>query len=379
MALKFIRKYARWRKKTTTLITFTTRLPACSWLLDQYFKVTKQRLFLIATISCWWIFWAAVQGLLMVYYGVAVREAVIDAVVTGLMIALAGFDIVLMVKYYRPSAKNAFYVVVASVVLSLLGCLLLNWILKNVSTNADYLKTLQSTMLLRFVFIWLLTLIIGIQGKVWWFVKEQNQNEQRAKETERLMREAELSNLRQQLQPHFLFNSLNSISALTMVQPEQARIMIEQLSDFLKGTVKKDGNQLVSLRDELHHLQLYLDIEKVRFGHRLITKISTGDSLLDMKLPSLLLQPVLENAIKFGLYDTTGEVTITVDAKNEQNNLLIEITNPFDPETAAPKSGTGFGLSSVQRRLALIFYRNDLLSTSQKENIFTTLIKIPQR
>ncbi len=315
----------------------------------------------------------------MTQYGIPLRESMIDGAATSAVLAFAGFDITVIVKYYRPSAKNAFYLIVASVVLAALGCVLLNWILKQLSTDTVYLATLKSTMLLRFVFIWLMTLILGIQGKVWWFVKEQNQNEQRAKETERLMREAELSNLRQQLQPHFLFNSLNSISALTMVQPEQARKMIEQLSDFLRGTVKKDGNQLVSLRDELHHLQLYLDIEKVRFGHRLITKISTGDSLLDMKLPSLLLQPVLENAIKFGLYDTTGEVTITVDAKNEQNNLLIEITNPFDPETAAPKSGTGFGLSSVQRRLALIFYRNDLLSTSQKENIFTTLIKIPQR
>ncbi|MBI1768145.1 MAG: histidine kinase [Bacteroidetes bacterium] len=315
----------------------------------------------------------------MVQYGIPLRESLIDSVATGAVLAFAGFDITVMVKYYRPSAKNAFYVVVASVVLAALGCALLNWILKQLSSDADYLTTLKSTMLIRFVFIWLMTLILGIQGKVWWFIKEQSQGEQRVKETKRLMREAELSNLRQQLQPHFLFNSLNSISALTIAQPEQARKMIEQLSDFLRGTVRKDGNQLVSLREELHHLQLYLDIEKVRFGHRLITKISADESLLDMKLPSLLLQPVLENAIKFGLYDTIGEVVISLDAKTDQNDLLIEIKNPFDPETAAPKSGTGFGLSSVQRRLALIFYRNDLLSTIQKENIFITLIKVPQR
>lgn len=338
----------------------------------------KQKYILIIGIACWWIFWAAVQVFIMMQYGLPVRESLIDGAATSAVLALAGFDITVIVKYYRPSAKNAFYLFVASVVLAAFGCVLLNWILKQLSTDAVYLATLKSTLLLRFVFIWLMTLILGIQGKVWWFVKEQNQTEQRTKETERLMREAELSNLRQQLQPHFLFNSLNSISALTMAQPEQARKMIEQLSDFLRGTVKKDGNQLVSLRDELHHLQFYLDIEKVRFGHRLITKISTEDAALDMKLPSLLLQPILENAIKFGLYDTMGEVTISLNAKTEQNNLLIEITNPFDPETAAPKSGTGFGLSSVQRRLNLLFYRNDLLSIEKKENIFTTTIKIPQ-
>jgi len=79
------------------------------------------------------------------------------------------------------------------------------------------------------------------------------------------------------------------------------------------------------------------------------------------------------------LYDTVGEVVITVTAKEDQNNLIIEIKNPFDPSSAVPKSGTGFGLNSIQRRLSLLFYRNDLLTTQQNENTFTTTIKIPQR
>jgi LytS/YehU family sensor histidine kinase len=101
-------------------------------------------------------------------------------------------------------------------------------------------------------------------------------------------------------------------------------------------------------------------------------------SLMGMKLPSLLLQPVIENAIKFGLYDTTDEVVISLEARTEQNDLIIEIKNPFDPETAPTRPGTGFGLSSMKKRLALLFYRNDLLTTEQIENIFTTKIRIPQ-
>lgn len=337
---------------------------------------SKYALAIVAT--GWWIFWAAVQLSVMLYYQVPLKESLIDATATSLVLALLGFDITMMVKYFKPSPKNALYSVVASIVLALLGCLALGWALKQFPFDTNYLNKLQSTMPIRFVFIWLMTLILGVQGKVWWFIKEQNQSELRNKETERLMREAELSNLRQQLQPHFLFNSLNSISALTIAQPEQARKMIEQLSDFLRGCVKKDGNQMVPLSDELHHLQLYLDIEKVRFGHRLVTQINTDKSVLGMKLPSLLLQPVLENAIKFGLYDTTGQVVISLEAKSEQNNLVIEIKNPFDAETAPPRAGTGFGLSSVQRRLALLFYRNDLLETKQSDSIFTTTIKIPQ-
>jgi sensor histidine kinase YesM len=92
----------------------------------------------------------------------------------------------------------------------------------------------------------------------------------------------------------------------------------------------------------------------------------------------MLLQPLVENAIKFGLYDTTEPVTITIEAASENNYLVITIQNPFDPETSSPKQGTGFGLSSVQRRLYLLFVRNDLLSTSYTDNQFTTVIKIPQ-
>jgi two-component system LytT family sensor kinase len=333
---------------------------------------------IVFATACWWIFWALVQVLVMLRYEIPLRESMIDAAATGAVLACLGFDITMMVKYFKPSAKNAFYILVASVVLSVLGVAILGWGLKQLPLDQHYLETLHSTMPVRFVFVWLMTLILGVQGKVWWFIKEQSQSELRNKETERLMREAELSNLRQQLQPHFLFNSLNSISALTIAQPEQARKMIEQLSDFLRGCVKKESDQLVPLRDELHHLQLYLDIEKVRFGHRLATKINADKSLQGMKLPALLLQPVLENAIKFGLYDTTGQVVISVDARIDQNDLFIEIKNPFDPETTPPKSGTGFGLNSVQRRLALIYYRNDLLSTAQVGNTFTTAIRIPQ-
>ena len=87
---------------------------------------------------------------------------------------------------------------------------------------------------------------------------------------------------------------------------------------------------------------------------------------------------IVENAIKFGLYDTVGEISITISARAENKMLYIEVKNPFDPATSLPRRGTGFGLSSVQRRLYLLYLRNDLLSTAQHENLFTTTIKIPQ-
>jgi len=213
---------------------------------------------------------------------------------------------------------------------------------------------------------------------LWYHWGEQKENEERKGDAERLAREAELFKLRQQLQPHFLFNSLNSINALIGSRPEEARKMVQQLSDFLRGTLKKEDQQWVSLEEELQYLQLYLDIEKVRFGNRLATMIESDVTTSEMYLPALLLQPIVENAIKFGLYDTIGETIIRINASKQENDLILRVENPFDPETSSPKQGTGFGLSSVQRRLYLLFARSDLLTTEVKENIFITIVKIPQ-
>jgi LytS/YehU family sensor histidine kinase len=97
-----------------------------------------------------------------------------------------------------------------------------------------------------------------------------------------------------------------------------------------------------------------------------------------MNLPPMLLQPVMENAIKFGLYDTTDAVTIYMSVFKENGYLKVVVKNPFDLETSSPRQGTGFGLSSIKRRLYLLFARNDLLETEVADHIFTTTIKIPQ-
>ena len=217
-----------------------------------------------------------------------------------------------------------------------------------------------------------------ILSVLWYSSEEEQRQMQRRSDAERLAKEAELFKLRQQLAPHFLFNSLNSISALITSHPEQARKMIQQLSDFLRGNVRKEEQQSVLLAEELQYLQLYLEIEKVRFGHRLSADLHHDEASLNMMLPPMLLQPIVENAIKFGLYDTTEAVTIRIEARADNNYVVISVQNPFDPETSRPKQGTGFGLSSIQRRLYLLFARGDLFETRVEGHLFTTIVKIPQ-
>lgn len=281
--------------------------------------------------------------------------------------------------YYLPGAKLYWYILALSAILSMLNVVLARWILLYLIDQPEaYRPFLEKSIPVRFCVSLLLIACMGMISIVYYTLGEQKEGEKRKAEVEKLSKDAELHKLRHQLQPHFLFNSLNSISALIAIDPEKARLMIQNLSDFLRGTLRKDEQQWINLQEELQYLELYLSIEKVRFGHRLHTVIRSDEESTRMQLPCMLLQPLVENAIRFGLYDTTGEVTITLEAKVCDRHLQVTICNPFDPETSHAARGTGFGLHAVQRRLELLFGSNNLLSAEKQDRLFISSIKIPQ-
>jgi len=333
--------------------------------------------FLLAYLFCWLI-WIAAQAGILNWMGFKLQVAFTDSLISNLLLAASGVAISNNLRYYRPGKDRYLYIFLWSIGMAALWITLVKWILTQLLVSeTDYILFLNKSLPVRFCIAFLITGWMAMLSWMWYNLEEQKENESRKTDAEKLAREAELYKLRQQLQPHFLFNSLNSISALAGSKPEEARHMIQQLSDFLRGTLKKDEQQQVSLKEELQHLQLYLDIEKVRFGHRLSTSLECDEASMNMLLPQLLLQPIVENAIKFGLYDTIENVTISIRAQVEQQQLNIIIQNPYDPSTAQP-SGTGFGLKSVRRRLYLLYARNDLLETKTEQNTFTTIVKIPQ-
>ncbi len=305
--------------------------------------------------------------------------ALTDTLLTNGLLITTCLLIMTNLRFYNPRKGKFVHLLVLCLAVSGLWTGLVKLGLTLLLTGeASYDSFLERSMPLRFDMALLITGCCSLISTVWFSQEEQKENEQRKIDAEKLAREAELYKLRQQLQPHFLFNSLNSISALAATQPQQARKMIQQLSDFLRGTLKKEDLQQIPLKEELQYLNLYLEIEKVRFGHRLSTVVESDESADDKVLPAMLLQPLVENAIKFGLYDTTEAITIRILAKTENNYLKVIVENPFDEETSKPGQGTGFGLSSVRRRLYLLYARNDLLETTAKNNLFTTTLKIPQ-
>jgi hypothetical protein len=326
-----------------------------------------------------WALLGVVQTFVLHRLGLSWKLSMADALISSFLLALTCFLAILIYRFYQPGAGKRTYRLIFAVVITGLSGELLKWTLFHLfQDNRDYLSFVSASMPVRFVFSFVILSFVTVLNWMWNNMMEQNRQETRRNEAEQLVKEAELAKLRQQLQPHFLFNSLNSISALAGSRPDEARKMIQQLSDFLRGTLKKDEQQTVTLKEELDHLRLYLEIEKVRFGHRLNIDIDVADEALNAHIPPLLLQPIVENAIKFGLYGTIDAITVSINAQVQQPGLMIEVKNPYDTQTQGTGKGTGFGLSSVQRRLFLLYSRNDLLVAERHENLFITRLKIPQ-
>ncbi|WP_341837731.1 LytTR family transcriptional regulator DNA-binding domain-containing protein [Chitinophaga pollutisoli] len=221
---------------------------------------------------------SAVHGFIMRYWlGVDGTIAWMDANIHNILLFIAVAAITQMQAYYRPVRMRYLYVVVLTTVITILWLMLTLVILRNVfPKDVVYLQWLSDTAPVRFALGWLLLTGAGYLSFILYEMEEQRQALARKDAAEKMAREAELYKLRQQLQPHFLFNSLNSINALVSIRPEEARMMIQQLSDFLRGTLKREDQIWIPLREELQYLQLYLDIEKVRFRHRLTTEIETA-------------------------------------------------------------------------------------------------------
>jgi len=340
----------------------------------------KVKLVFTAVFFIWWCIWSILHTMVLQDFGMATSRSGADAFISNLLLAFACLLVFNNMRYYLPRREKYWYLLVISIALSSLWLLTMRVSLWGLyKEDVSYMRFMSQTSNIRYAIGFLMIGCSTMLSLLWYSQQDQQSENKRKLDMERLAREAELNKLRQQLQPHFLFNSLNSISALTGSQPEKARHMIQQLADFLRGTLKKEEQQWTTLEEEVQYLQLYLDIEKVRFGYRLQTNIDCEEAALQMRLPSMLLQPLVENAIKFGLYDTIGEVTIFISAKRVNDLLEVTVQNPFDESTSAAVKGTGFGLASIKRRLFLLFARYDLLQIKKEAQQFITIISIPQQ
>ncbi|MNK11423.1 Sensor histidine kinase YehU [compost metagenome] len=306
--------------------------------------------------------------------------AIADSLITNGLLALACMLMSNLLGYYQPKNETKIFVLALSVIMALFITFMSKFLLVLLfSDQKTYLSFLNFSLSVRFLIVFVFIAWCALANILWYMLEEQSATQERLLAAQNLSKEAELNKLRHQLQPHFLFNSLNSVYALTIVNPKEAGTMITKLAAFLRGTLKRDDEVWVTVAEEMEYIGLYLDIEKVRFSHRLNIELEIAEETLNLRLPGTLLQPIVENAIKFGLYNTSAAITISVFVKLEQNHLVIVVQNPYDPEMKATE-GTGFGLTAIKRRLYLLFADERLLQTNVSTvNRFETTLKIPQQ
>jgi len=199
--------------------------------------------------------------------------------------------------------------------------------------------------------------------------------ERRGLELQVLAREAELRALRAQLDPHFLFNSLQSISALTTADPAAARRMCLLLADFLRETLSLGSRDRIPLSAELALVRKFLAVEQVRFAERLQVDVDAADAG-DVLVPSLLLQPLVENAVAHGIAHLLEGGAVRIRAERRVASLVITVDNPCDPDRPAGR-GTGLGLRNVRERLESAYGGDALFQAAEADGRFVARVEIP--
>lgn len=222
----------------------------------------------------------------------------------------------------------------------------------------------------------LIYILIAVLFYTFLFYNRLDEKQKEETKLRDLVTQTQLNELKSQINPHFLFNSLNSVSYLTIAEPEKAQEMVIKLSSFLRYSLKHKQNQLVSIDQEIEHIKLYLEIEKVRFGDKLQTDFQI-EGCKECQIPNMILQPIYENAIKYGVYETTSQVIIKTTAYQAKDEMIFKVSNNYDPD-AVVKKGEGIGLLNIRKRLGLVYGNTTLLSVSNENEIFTVTLVIPQ-
>jgi two-component system sensor histidine kinase AlgZ len=200
--------------------------------------------------------------------------------------------------------------------------------------------------------------------------------ESKALELQVLAREAELKALRAQIDPHFLFNSLNSINALVMTDPAGARRMCVLLADFLRGSLKLGSEERIPLAEEIKLAETYLNIERVRLGSRLKIDRQIDPRCETCLVPPLIMQPLVENAITHGVAPVLEGGVVTLLAERNGAGVKIVVENPFESENSA-KTGAGLGLKNVKMRLANLYDGNARVDVNQATGLFRVELQLP--
>lgn len=321
-----------------------------------------------------------------------------DLLAVILVNTLTGFSITLILSVlYRQLINRKAFVTWGGTALALIGAVIFHAFIDAWVQGIYYGESRETTFAQRFIGITYIPLtLLGAWSALYFAINYFLTVEQQADRLERLEAQAtsaQLAMLRYQLNPHFLFNTLNSISTLVLLkQTEPANAMLTRLSGFLRHTLIIEPGSQVTLEQEVETLELYLGIERMRFEERLRTHFEVEDAALQAKLPSMLLQPLIENAIKYAVspQEEGARISLTARVVGERLRISVEDTGPgtdgplqlglleYAPEHPGQPVSTGVGLANIRNRLMQAYGDDHLFDTkSEPGGGFAVLIEIP--
>ncbi len=343
--------------------------------------ISKNRSYLITFGTFWILIFVIHTFIINFFYDLDSLTSLTDSAVFNILFALIGFNLWYVLRFNIRETQSVFDVIINHLIIAVVVIAI--WIgiayfslYYMYSDENVYIQFLNDSIPWRAVTgIFYYLLFIMFYYMILYYEDLQDKLKIEG-ELQTLVKEAELSALKSQINPHFLFNSLNSISSLTISNPDKAQEMVIKLSDFLRYSLTHDKDEKTSLKQEFENIKRYLDIEKVRFGHRLNFTWKVPDNCINFEIPNMILQPLIENSIKHGVYHSTEEVLIELTCVKENGYVTIEIANDYDPE-ATKKVGHGIGLSNIRKRLQLIYQRQDLLETIADKLVFRAILKLP--
>ncbi len=336
---------------------------------------------LLLVYGFFWLLVSAANALIQWnYYDMPINQAVTNAFVQYMLFSLLALNIWYVVKYNSIESnswwKLVIFHLIAATILILLWIYLSNVIINLFTRSLEEYLTLGFPSRLLSGYLFYVFYVFFFMAIIYY----QNFKEKVKRESElkALIREAELHALKSQINPHFLFNSLNSISSLTMSDPLKAQEMVINLSTLMRYSLRHSQDEKVPFLTELENNKLYLSIEKVRFGDKLQPVFRVNESCYKSVIPNMILQPIYENAIKYGVYEATEPVEIITEASCNGEMLEISVSNTYD-QGVKNKKGEGIGLRNIRERLQIIYGNPGLLMIKDNRKVFTITLSIPQK
>ncbi|MCF6351879.1 MAG: histidine kinase [Cyclobacteriaceae bacterium] len=344
--------------------------------------ITQNVRYLASYFGIWLLFAFIQVGILYFVLTLNPVIALVDAIVFNLFLSFIGLAIWPLVSFSSLEGAqllNTFITHIAGAAVLIGLCI---YVFYNVmglffDENETYQTFLQSSLFWRVALAAIMYMLIALNYYVIIYNEEFKSRKMQESELKQSLKTAELEMLKSQLNPHFIFNSLNSISSLTLTNPDKAQEMVISLSEFLRYSIKPNEGKLIPLKVELDAINQFISIEKVRFGDRLMVEIHCADDCKNHLVPPLIIQPLIENAIKYGVHESLAEASVHINCSLVQEALEIKIKNSFDPNSV-PARQSGIGLKNVANRLKLLFGTSSLMQVTKQLNIFTVSLIIPQ-